>query len=290
MSEDELWRLRDERDFLVRSLRDADLEHQAGDLATEDYQVLHRRDADRLAQVEAAIAASEEARTKISEDAGGQEAEGGSNPKRSPAARRRRRRNLLAAGGVVAIVAGIVILIFHVVSPRLPGQTSSGSLDLGTTQRVQRQLAQAAALVDAGRLAQALTVYQQVLKERPHQPQALAERGWLEYEAGVEVNQPALIHKGRASIEASIHAQPTGYPGHLYLGTIELQQDHNAAAAVGQFRLFLSEHPPKALVQSAAPFLRQAFQADHQPVPAQVPAAGSKSSAKSSAPSKSPKG
>ena len=54
---DERWYLTDERDFLQRSLDDADREHEAGDLSGDDHAVLVARDAARLAEVEAELAA-----------------------------------------------------------------------------------------------------------------------------------------------------------------------------------------------------------------------------------------
>ena len=186
---------------------------------------------------------------------------------------RRRRRNLLGVIGVLAIAAALVVLVVALVSPRLPGEASSGSVNLSPSQEVERQLEQAAALVDQGKLADALTVYQIVLREDPRQPQALAESGWIEYEAGVTTGSSPLIAKGRTAVEAAVRAQPDGYAGHLYLGTIDLQQDHDPAAAVGQFQLFLSEDPPASLIRQAATFLRQAYTEDGQPVPSQVPAA-----------------
>ena len=50
---DERWYLTDERDFLRRSLDDADREHDAGDLSDEDHALLTARDAARLVEVEA---------------------------------------------------------------------------------------------------------------------------------------------------------------------------------------------------------------------------------------------
>src|ERR1700722_7173614 len=49
---DERWYLTDERDFLRRSLADADREREAGDLSDEDHAVLVARDRSRLAEVE----------------------------------------------------------------------------------------------------------------------------------------------------------------------------------------------------------------------------------------------
>ena len=49
---DERWYLTDERDFLERSLADADREREAGDLSDEDHAVLVARDRARLVEVE----------------------------------------------------------------------------------------------------------------------------------------------------------------------------------------------------------------------------------------------
>ena len=54
---DERWYLTDEREFLRRSLADADREREAGDLSAEDHAVLVARDRARLAEVEGELAA-----------------------------------------------------------------------------------------------------------------------------------------------------------------------------------------------------------------------------------------
>ncbi len=60
---DERWYLTDERDFLQRSLADADRELQAGDLSTEDHAVLVARDRARLAEVEEELARARQRRS-----------------------------------------------------------------------------------------------------------------------------------------------------------------------------------------------------------------------------------
>lgn len=289
---DARWRLEDERQFLVRSLDDADLEHRAGDLSETDHAALQRRDQERLVEVEGALRALEaEGAARTPPDltgagSGGERVAHSTKRSRLPragargAAQRRGgpprmlRPRWLALVGGIAIALGAVLLVVQLMSPRLPGEAPSGSVDLSQPQQVQRELAQAADLVNRGQLVEALQLYERVLKAEPRQPQALAERGWLEYEAGVETREPALVARGRASVEEAVRVEPGGYPGHLYLGTIELQQDHDPAAAVGEFRLFLSERPPQQLIDQAAPFLRQAFADDHQALPTQVPASG----------------
>ena len=54
---DERWYLTDEREFLQRSLADADREREAGDLSAEDHALLVARDGPRLADVEGELAA-----------------------------------------------------------------------------------------------------------------------------------------------------------------------------------------------------------------------------------------
>ena len=63
---DERWYLTDEREFLQRSLSDADREREAGDLSSEDHALLVARDTARLADVEDELAALDVASTASS--------------------------------------------------------------------------------------------------------------------------------------------------------------------------------------------------------------------------------
>lgn len=264
---DERWRLLDEADFLQRSLADADSEHLAGDLSDLDHAALRRRDEARLTDVRARLATLEARPSNAPANA-----RSSRRFRRFRLPRPRgRRRTLVAVVGFGAIAVAVVLMVMDLASPRLPGESSSGTVTLDRQQQVAREMEQAAVLVNRGSLVAALEVYQAVLRQDPKQPEALAERGWLEYEAGVETHEPSVVAQGRASVERAVQVQPNGYPGHLYLGTIELQQDHDPATAVGEYRLFLSEDPPQQLVDQSAPFLRQAFTEDGQPVPVRVP-------------------
>ena len=61
------------------------------------------------------------------------------------------------------------------------------------------------------------------------------------------------------------------HAAHLFLGTILLKQGNDPSGAVAQFAAFLQEQPPADTLQNAAPFIRQAYAAAGQPVPAGVP-------------------
>ncbi len=262
---DRRWRLEDERDFLVRSLADLRTERDAGDIETRDYEALLSRDRDRLASVEAELGELEEAdRARLDALKEGPEA---------PLRVARRRRAWLGVVAAVALSAGTTLLVVHLASPRLPGQPETGSIKLNLTQQIETQLAEASVLVDDGTtqsLGQALTLYKTVLGEDPKQPQALAETGYLEWEAGDARGDTALEDAGRTLVARSIAVEHDDFAAHLFMGTIDLEQSHDPAAAVAQYKLFLAEDPPATEISNAAPLISQAYTAAGQPVPAKV--------------------
>ena len=289
-STEERWRRQDEREFLRRSLGDARAEHDAGDLSDADFELLVRRDSIRLAALEAELTMDPEPDATEQAPGAGAAAPSAGGPSRPdapgrpvPASRqpdvleridRRRRRSYLIGGvGVLAILVGALVLVVYGAGPRLPGEGASGGVTLNRDQQVARQLGQAATLVQQNRLVEALAVYRQVLSEEPNQPEALAVRGWLEWEGGSEDHAPGVAASGEASVRKAVVVSPGFYAGHLYLGTIELVGHHDPGAAVAQYRLFLADHPPAAWVRTGAPFIREAFSEAGQPLPASVPPA-----------------
>jgi cytochrome c-type biogenesis protein CcmH/NrfG len=255
------WHLEDEAEFLRRSLDDAKSELEAGDLGRADYDVLCRRDEARLGAVEAAL------RVLDAEDEAEAEAES-----RAP----RRRGRWLLVVGIAALVAATTLLAFDLASPRAPGQPITGSLKVNKQQQIETQLAQASTLLSENSTAatqEALTIYAHVLSEDPRQPQALAETGWLEWEAGVHSDDKSLRTEGTTLVRRSLAVEPDDYAAHLFLGTIDFEGTHDTAAAIVQYRAFLAEGPPAKLIASAAPFLRAAYSAAGLAIPAEVPLA-----------------
>jgi len=168
--------------------------------------------------------------------------------------------------GVVALVAGASALVMHLATNRLPGQASSGSITLSGSKLETEQLAQAADLVNQDNIQAALVLYRKILAADPNQPEALAESGWLEYEVGSVAKDPKVVAQaapsstGRSRRTVELRQPPLPR-------TIILQQDHDAAAAVAQYKQFLADNPPLSEVQSAAPFIRQAYTQAGQPLP-----------------------
>ena len=264
---DERWHLEDEAEFLRRSLTDAEAEHAAGDLSDEDFALLERRDRGRLAEVTTELAELEAAAKQAAARPGSTRRAGKADQLAESGAPKRRRARWLAVVGVVALVAGASALVMHLATNRLPGQASSGSITLSGSKLETEQLAQAANLVNQDNIQAALVLYRKILVADPNQPEALAESGWLEYEVGSVAKDPKVVAQGRALVNRAIAADPSSYASHLFLGTIILQQDHDAAAAVAQYKQFLADNPPLSEVQSAAPFIRQAYTQAGQPLP-----------------------
>ncbi len=266
---DERWYLSDEREFLRRSLADAEREHEAGDLSDEDHSLLVARDSARLAEVEAELVAlgPEPALPERAETA--------------PATGRP-----LSAWRVIGIVAsclliaaGGVILVAHFVQPRQPGQASSGSVTLSQAQLIEEQLGQALALNNKGQTKAALVLYDKVLSEDPSNPAALAYAGYLQWNVGSAAHVASLVRIGRAEIETAVRDSPTYYEGHLFDGLVLENQDHNDKAAVAQFDDFLADDPPAAEVPQVAPLVAGAYQGAGEPVPAAFSGGSSGSSA-----------
>lgn len=274
------WRLRDERDFLRRSLDDARREHEAGDLSDDDFAVLVRRDEGRLAEVEAELVVAG-ARADVpaapvgekGDAAAGTPADPGAGPRapRGWRIRIRGRRRWLAVGGVVVLIAAAVLLVLDLTAPRLPGQSATGSIDLNTQQAIERQLAQARALVKGRHPVEALRLYGQVLTEDPRDPTALAEWGWLDWQAATKAKEATVAAEGASALEEAVRLDPKLFAAQYYLGTVLLQEGA-AKKAVVHFAAFLADHPTASWLHDAAYEVRAAYAAAHEPVPSGVPA------------------
>jgi hypothetical protein len=272
---DERWYLNDEREFLRRSLEDAEREHGAGDLSDEDYAVLVARDSARLTVVEAELAALGE---EPADPVPVAEAEESEETERTPLPRW---RLVGIAASCLLIAAGVVILVAHFVTARQPGQVSSGSVTVSQAQLIEQQLQQALTQNNKGNTQGALALYDKVLSEDPSNPAALAYAGYLQWNVGSAAHVPSLVRIGRAEIETSVRDSPSYYEGHLFDGLVLANQDHNNAAAVVQFNHFLADDPPAAELPQVAPLVRPAYQAAGDPLPAAFSRSSSGSSSSS---------
>ena len=279
--------LEERRHFLDRSLADADAEFLAGDLSDRDYLALRQRDLRRLAALGSVsgsptrpppsgttgLGTLEEERPDTDPDhIGGVDRAGGGDDRdqaattaasggRTESARRPRSRRArwLLRGAVAAFLAALVVAVALHATARQPGQTASGSVPLTAGQQEARTLDQAATDVNQGQLGPAANLYQSVLARDPNNEVALAQLGWIEYRVGSAGASSSLLTDAHTKLERAVSLQPGDYAARLYLGTLLLLEDHDPAAAVTQYRAFLSDGPPASVVQQAAPELREAY-------------------------------
>ncbi len=274
-TEDERWHLSDERDFLQRSIEDADREHAAGDLSDEDHALLVARDSVRLTEVVAELAAlgpaPSSAAAPTQGDRGPSGSEGGADgadvaqPPR-PSMPLWRKAGIAAACLLIAL--GIGILVAQFVQSRAPGQASSGSVTLSQAQSIEEQLQQALALNNEGDTKGALELYDKVLSEDPSNPAALSYAGYLQWNVGSSAHVPSLVRVGRSMIETAVRNSPSYYEAHLFYGLVLENQDHDHRAAVAQFEQFLADGPPAGEPAQVASLVAGAYRAAGAPLPA----------------------
>ena len=171
---------------------------------------------------------------------------------------------------MAAFAAAVTVAVSLFATSRQPGQSATGSFAQSQQQQIEQTLAQGAALENQGQLSQAARLYQSVLDQHPDNEVAMAQLGWLEYLIGQSGKSGSLLGDARVKLDRAAQLDPHDYAVRLYLGTVLLQQDGNAAGSVEQYRQFLGDNPPAVVVAQAAPEIRQAYQKDGLPVPPQA--------------------
>jgi len=232
--------LEEERDFLLASLRDLERERESGELSDRDYQSLHDDYTSRAAVV---LRALERAPSRS-----------GRGRKPPPV---RTHRPLLITLGVILLIAALTggaVAAFS--GQREAGAPMTGSLPDSPSGRMQ----QALELESQGKAAEALKIYDELLKTDPRNVQALAYRGWLLKRAGL----PDLA---MASLDQAVAVDPRFPDAHFFRGMVLYQDRADPAGAVTEFRLFMANNPPPEMVPLVEDVLRRAMADAGQPVP-----------------------
>ena len=214
--------LRDEQQFLLRSLRDLDNERAAGDIDEADYATLRDGYVSRTAAI-----------TRELDGVGVV----------TPTINRNWLRRILVVVCVVAAGAGAGIWVARQSGQRLPGQSSSGAIEQSTSGLLAsaRQLN----FSDPGK---AIELYTQVLKLEPDNPEALTYRSWIlaltARAATGSVKQLALI----TAVNDLLRAQKVDnqYPdAHCFLGIVYFRFLNSASLAKPQLDTCKAMNPPK---------------------------------------------
>jgi tetratricopeptide (TPR) repeat protein len=213
---DELARLEDERDHLLRSLDDLDAEHAAGDLTDDEYEGLRDEYTNRAAEVLKAI----EGRRAAMESA---------KPPRSSG-------RIVASVLVVVAVATVAgVLLAHSLGARGEGTEITGS---GATMR--DRLAECQRLF--GTPSKAVTCYDKILASDPKNLEAMTYRGW------------ALVRGGKAAqasteFDRVVAVDPT-YPD-VYVFRAAVKKDAgDFAGAQHELDTLYGLNPPASLIDT----------------------------------------
>jgi len=150
------------------------------------------------------------------------------------------------AGGAVATFAGA----------RRSGAPITGSLPDSPSGKMQ----QALQLESDGKAADALKIYDDLLKADPRNVQALAYRGWLLKRAGL----PDLA---LAALDQAIAIDPAFPDAHFFKGMVLYQDRNDPTTAVIEFRLFLSNNPPAEMIGPVEEVLNKAMADAARPGP-----------------------
>jgi tetratricopeptide (TPR) repeat protein len=213
--------LRDEQQFLLRSLRDLDNERAAGDIDDADYAALRDGYISRTAAI-----------TRELNGAGASEA-----------ISRNWVRRILVVGCVIAAGVGAGIWVASQSGQRLPGESSSGAIEQSSSGilATARQLN----FSDPGK---AIELYTQVLKLEPDNAEALTYRSWIlaltARAATGSVKQLALV----TAVNDLLRAQQVDdqYPdAHCFLGIVYFRFLNSASLAKPQLDTCKAMNPPE---------------------------------------------
>ncbi|MEI6700193.1 MAG: hypothetical protein WCL38_00350 [Actinomycetota bacterium] len=239
-SADRRWQLDDGISSLRRSIADAELEHAAGELETDELDRIVRRDSALLIDLEAELALLEPAE----------------EPELLPIKTASESRNVWKRNlGIVLIVAAVVVALLAFTGVRLPGSTGTGGAVVNRTQRIADLTAQGEAAAASGDTGGALTLFSKVLELEPTNAEALAESGWLTYQSGVVGKLPAVKTAGAQLVYRSITIDPGAAAGHLYAAIIKSNDGASRSTVLAELTAFAAGHPEKWLINLAKPFL-----------------------------------
>jgi hypothetical protein len=180
--------LEEQRSFLTRSLADLERELEAGDLESDDYDVLKHDYESRLASVTRAV---DEGKAELATS--------------RPPARRARTALIVTAVVVFALVCGFVVA--RSAGRRDPGGSITGEITKTARERNTECLSRAQA-----KPADAVTCYTGVLADAPNNVESLTYRGWIRITSGDA--------QGLADLRQAVMADGTYPDAHAFLAIV----------------------------------------------------------------------
>lgn len=206
---DELAALEEERDFLLRSIDDLELEAAEGNLEDADYRRL--RD-DYTARAAEAIRSIEADSARVTAPP-------------VPLARR-----LLIGAGVMAFAVVAAVLLARSLGERLPGESVTGN------EQLRDRVAQADALLEEGQAAEALRVYDEAAREAPGSAEPRVKSALIVFEAG-------LVDEALSRLDEAEAADPRYAETWFVRGIVLVRGRGDTEAARAAFARYLDLAP-----------------------------------------------
>jgi len=230
--------LHDEIRLREASLRDASRERGAGELSSDQFEAIERREG----------AALERARNELGELMVSVVA----TPVR---ARTRHVRWLVLALVCFAIV--VTYALWSSTSPRQAGNSGDGGIALTRAQTIDRLLTQAEVDVANNQDVTALNAYAKVLTLDPKNVTALTQSGWLDFTAGSAAKKASVVEVGIRELEKAIAVAPRQTAPRLYFAIVADSTPGNQRVARTEFEEFLKLKPSVGQMAIARPFLKK---------------------------------
>ena len=189
-------------------------------------------------------------------------------PEAAPVRGSTRRRGAVVTAGVVLVAVGAGAALAASAGDRRPGDPLTGSIESTAPKRDPR-IAQAQRLIADGKAVDAFKLLDRVIEEDPDNAEALAYRGWYLVQIAGAVDD-SLADKALEYIDRAIAADPSYPDAHFFRGMVVWRHRGAPAEAAAEFRLFLANDPPAAMVKLVEEALSQALaeaQAAGQTVP-----------------------
>jgi len=224
---DRVAELEAERDFLLRSLDDLEVERENGNLDVADYERLKDDYTARAAAVLRALRDGIDAR-----------------PVAPPISTRRR----WVIGGVLALFAVVVgALLAGALGSRVPGGSATGNSQLGGSKaasKVEAHMQKGAQLVQKNDLFGALKEFNAAYKLDPRNAAARAYSGWMVFQLRTATGSPdEFLAKSISLLDQAIALDPSFPDAHFFKGVVLLQGKNDQAGADAELQKFLAIVP-----------------------------------------------
>jgi uncharacterized protein (TIGR02996 family) len=265
---DDLASLESERDFLLRSIADLEIEREAGNLDDERYRALKD---DYTARAAAVLRSIEEGRA--------------ARPAPTPAPKRRK---LLTGGAVLAFVVVAALALAAAAGKRHAGQTITGNAQSASAQSgatgdasdaarragLERQVKEhpddatahlvfARYLLEKGEATEAVKEYVATARLDPKNAEANAYAGWVSFVAAQSASADPktaaeLTDRALARLDLAVAANDSYPDAHFFRGMVQFRGKNNPKAAVPDFERYLALVPTGPMNDQVKNLLDQA--------------------------------